>query len=163
MRQLLATLMVMGCMAPPAAALQSRGGTASGGSTVRACSLLTRELVTQVTPLEKQALALTLSVPPMEDPVGASGSACSYGGVTMQVDPFTPAVFDKTRDSTWMAVPNLGDVAYFRDNRGRFAELYVRSGTRVLTIQMDVPTGRTSASIQPNTIALAKELLSKLR
>jgi hypothetical protein len=44
-----------------------------------------------------------------------------------------------------------------------FAELYVRSGTHVFTIQMDVPTGRTSVSIQPNVIALAKAILPKLK
>jgi hypothetical protein len=57
----------------------------------------------------------------------------------------------------------LGDKAYFRDNKGRFAELFVQSGNHVMTIQMDVPDGKTSAAIQPNTIALAKALLPKLK
>ena len=60
-------------------------------------------------------------------------------------------------------MPGVGDEAYFRDNRGEWGELYVRAGARVLTIQMDVPTGRTAAAIQPNTIALAKALLPKLK
>jgi hypothetical protein len=32
-----------------------------------------------------------------------------------------------------------------------------------LTIQMDVPTGRTAASIKPNVIALAKAILPRLK
>ena len=129
---------------------------------VSACALLTKEVITQVTPYDKQALDLVLRVPPMEDKVGASGSACSYGGVTMQVDPFAPAVFERQKDKM-VAVPGLGDAAYFGDRSGRWAELFVSAAGRVLTIQMDVPTGRTAASIQPNAIALAKAILPKLK
>jgi len=130
---------------------------------LRACALLTREVVTQVSPYDKQALDLVLKVPPMENSIGSSGSACDYGGVTMQIDPFTPAVFDKQRDKSWSAVSGVGDVAYFADRRGMWGELYVKAGTRVLTIQMDVPTGKTAASIQTNVVALAKAILPKLK
>jgi hypothetical protein len=57
----------------------------------------------------------------------------------------------------------VGAAAYFRDNRGEWGELYVRSDTHVLTIQMDVPTAKTAASIQSNTVALAKAILPKLK
>jgi hypothetical protein len=60
-------------------------------------------------------------------------------------------------------LPNLGDRAHFRDNKGRWAELYMLAGSHVLTIQMDVPNGRTAASIQPNVIALAKAVLPQLK
>jgi hypothetical protein len=163
MRHVVASLLVVTCFAPETLALQSGSGAAPGRNAVSACSLLTKELVTQVTPYDKQAFAAVMLVPPMEDSVGPSGSACSYGGITMQIDPFAPAVFEKQRDKTWALVPNVGDGAYFRDNKGRWAELYARTGARVLTIQMDVPTGRTAASIQPNTIALANALLPKLK
>ena len=63
----------------------------------------------------------------------------------------------------WTPVPNVADAAFFHDNRGRYAELMLRSGPRVLTIQMDVPQGRTAASIQSNTVALAKAVLPKLK
>ena len=108
-------------------------------------------------------LAAVLLVAPMEDALGKSGSACWYGGITLQVDPFASATFEKQRDKAWVPVSDVGDSAYFRDNRGNYAELYVRVGGRALTIQMDVPRGRTSASIQPNVIALAKALLPRLK
>jgi hypothetical protein len=38
-------------------------------------------------------------------------------------------------------VPGLGDTAYFVDNSGRWAELYVNAAGRVLTIQMGYPDG----------------------
>ena len=153
--------LIMGSVASWATAPQSAAG--SPGSVVRACSLLTKELVTQISPYDNQALNAVLMVPPMEDELGPSGSACSYGGVTLQVDPFPPAVLERNVQKEWASMPNVADAAYFRDNGGRYAELMIRSGPRVLTIQMAVPTGRTAASIQSNTVALAKAVLTKLK
>ena len=81
----------------------------------------------------------------------------------MQIDPFPATNLERLVQKDWAPVPNVADAAYFHDNRGRYAELMLRSGSRLLTIQMDVPTGRTAASIQSNTIALAKALLPKLK
>jgi len=163
MRQVFASLLVLGWFAPQVLALQSGRGAADAKIATGACSLLTKELVTQVSPYEKQALAAVMLVAPIEDALGATGSACSYGGITLQIDPFPAATLDKHRTNAWVAVQSVGDAAYFHDNRGNYAELYVRTGARVLTIQMDVPMGRTAASIQPNTIALANALLPKLK
>jgi len=158
MRTIMAVLLVMGAFTSA-----TGGQTAKPG--VHACTLLTREVVTQVTPYDKQALDQVLQIPPMEDSLGPSASACSYGGITMQVDPFAPAVFERQRerDKKWVAVQGVGDTAYFADNGGRWAELYVAAAGHVLTIQMAVPTGKTAASIQPNVIALAKAILPKLK
>ena len=161
MRLIVALLLVMGCFIE-VKAFQSARGAQTAKPAVRACALLTKEVVTQVTPYDKKTLDLVLTVPPMEDSLGASGSACSYGGITMQVDPFVPAVFERQKKNTWVVVPGLGDTAYFVDNSGRWAELYVNAAGRVLTIQMDIPMGKTAASIQPNVIALAKAILPKL-
>jgi hypothetical protein len=152
--------LVMGSVASWATA---QSGSGSARSAVHACSLLTKELVTQIAPHEKPALNLMLMVPPMEDAVGPSGSACSYGGITLQVDPFPVATLERTVQKDWTPVPNVADAAFFHDNRGRYAELMLRSGPRVLTIQMDVPQGKTAVSIQSNTVALAKALLPKLK
>lgn len=160
--QVAVAVLVMCWLAPEAGALQSGRGVAAGKPAIRACSLLTKELLMQVSPLDKQALELSTRIPPMEDSVGASGSACSYGDVTLQIDPFPPGTFEKLRLKDLVSVPQLGDAAYFRDNGGRYAELYTHVGGRVLTIQMSVPTGRTAASIQPNVIALAKAILPRL-
>ena len=134
-------------------------------ASIPACSLLDKALVAQVSPYDKQALDLVLKVPPNEEAAGQAGSQCDYAGITLAVDAFSPSAFDKMRerDPTWMPVAGLGDRAYFRDNKGRWGELYVVVGSRVLSIQMAVPTGRTAASIQPNAVALAKAVLPRLR
>jgi len=158
MRQIVALLLVMICFT-------ELMGAQAAKPAVRACTLLTREVVTQVSPYEKQALDQVLRIPASEDSLGPTGTACNYGGITMQVDPFTPAVFERQRekDKKWVAVQGVGDSAYFADNKGRWAELYVAAAGHVLTIQMDVPTGKTAASIQSNTVALAKAILPKLK
>jgi len=161
MRQAVTSLLLMAGLAGPVAAQGS--GAATGGTRVRACSLLTKELIALTTPYEKQALTTVLLVPPMEDPIAPSGSACSYGGVTLQIDPFPAQTLERQRRPEWVAVPDVGDVAYFHDNRGEYAELYLRAGARVVTVQMDVPMGRTAASIRGNAVALAKAVLAKLK
>jgi hypothetical protein len=164
-RKVLVSLLVMTYFLPHAMAVQSRNEPATAKPATRACALLTRELVMQVTPYEKQSLDLVMRIPPDENSVGASGSACTYGGITMQIDPFPPAAFEKQkqRDKAWVPVSGVGDTAFFFDRRGEWAELFVTFGTRVLTIQMDIPTGQTATSIQPNVIALAKALLAKMK
>jgi len=162
MRQLVASFVVIGCFASQSAAVQSSTREAATPA-IRACSLLTSDVVTQVTPYDKAAFDLVMRIPPQEDSVGSSGSACTYGGITMQVDPFALVVFEKQRGKDWVPIAGVGDTAYFFDRRGRWAELYVRVGEHVLTIQMDIPMGRTAATVQPNVVALARAILPKLR
>jgi hypothetical protein len=134
------------------------------GTAVHACSFLTKALVAEHTPLTKQAFALVSDLPPSEDAIAPSGSECTYGGVTFNIDAISPEYFERIRKpEEWKAITGVGDTAYFRDNAGRFAELFVRTGMHSFSIQMDVPTGRTSASIQPNVIALAKAILPKVK
>jgi hypothetical protein len=163
MSRIVVSLLVMSWFAARWTAPQTERGTAARTQAIHACSLLTRELVTEHSPLSKQAFDLVIRIPPSEDAVGQSGSECTYGGVTLTIDAFTPEYFEKVRTPAWVPVPGVGDTAYFRDNGGRFAELYVRTNAHGLGIQMDVPMGRTSASIQPNAIALAKAILPKLK
>jgi hypothetical protein len=162
MGQIVASLLVMVLVMPLSTAAQSARGTAAP-MTVHACSFLTKELVAEYTPLSKQAFALVSGLAPSEDAIGQSGSECTYGGVTFNIDAINPEYFEKTRKAEWKAITGVGDTAYFRDNAGRFAELYVRTGSHSFTIQMDVPTGRTSVAIQPNVIALAKAILPKVK
>jgi len=146
----------------PMATVHSQGG--AGKQTIRACSLLSKELVVKVLPTPHNKFVLDM--PPQEEPLGTSGSACDYAGIGLQIDPFTPARLDalyKELGKTWTPVPDVGDGAYFRDNRGMFAELFARAGARVFTIQMSVPTGSTAESVKPTIIALAKAIVPKLR
>jgi hypothetical protein len=167
MRLLLSCLLAMGCLVRPIAASQARGRAASGPSTIRACALLTRELARKMTPYEGQALQFMLrsSPEPEEDTLGAGGSDCSDLGIAVQIDPrFSFEVFRRQKD--WEQaehVAGLGDDAFFHDNIGEWAELIVRSGPHLLTIRMNVPPGKTAASIKPNVVALAKALLPNLK
>ena len=130
----------------------------------KACALLGKELIAQHTPYETDAQKLLFSIPPEEQAIGATGSACEYGGVHLQVNPFASPQYVEQQlvKDGWTRESGLGDVAMYRDNRGSYAELYVRSAARVITIQMSVPTGKTAAGIKPNAVALAKAVLAKM-
>ena len=167
MRLLLSCLFGVSCFVPAIAAGQARGRADNGASTIRACALLTRELARKTTPYEGQALQLFLksSPEPEEDTLGAGGSDCSYLGIDLLIDPrFSFETFRRQKD--WEQaerVGGLGDEALFHDNIGEWAELVVRSGSHLLAIRMDVPRGKTAASIKPNVVALAKALLPNLK
>jgi hypothetical protein len=162
MRFVIAVLVLASCAAAEAATLQAetRGAGTPAGS---ACALLTKDLLAAHTPASKESFNLMMTVKPQEDQLGAKGSACTYGDVTMQIDPFPAANLERTVQKDWTPVTGVGDAAYFRDNRGNYAELIVRSGGHLVTVQMSIPTGRTAASIQSNVIGLTKAILAKLK
>jgi hypothetical protein len=161
MRPMIAVLFVVSCVAPQAMASQSGGRGAATKPATGACALLTKDLLAAHTPAAKESLKLMFTIPPQEEKAGA-GSFCQHGDVMLQVDPFPVANFERLFGK-WTPVSGVGDRAYFRDNRGNYAELAVVAGGRMITIQMDVPTGRTAASIQSNTVGLAKAILAKLK
>ena len=158
-RQVILSLLAIGWFAHPASpALSAQRGAAA----LRACALLTRELIMRVSPESDNQFLFV--VPPQEESVGDSGSACEYGGIHLQIDP--PFTFDgirRTYAKELTEVPDVGDGAYFRDNRGNYAELFARVGARLFTIQMSVPRGRTADSIKPHLVSLAKAIAPKLR
>jgi hypothetical protein len=156
---LVLALSVAGDSSMPLVGLAAQGGGATPAPS--ACSLLSRDLIAAHSPASKESLKLMLSVPPTEDKVGA-GTACSFGGITMQVDPFAASNFENLFGKN-TPVTNVGDKAYFRDNRGRFAELAVMSGGRMLTFQVNIPSGSTAAAVQPNVVALARAIIAKLK
>jgi hypothetical protein len=55
----------------------------------------------------------------------------------------------------------LGDEAYFRNNKNMFAEVFVRVGQRLLTLQADADDN--VAAVKPKVIGLAREYVAKLR
>ena len=154
------TLLSIGLLAFGAASPRADAAEKSADA---ACLLLTKDLIVKFTPYDRKTLDLVMLVPPSGNPVGRSGSECTYGGITLQVDPFPAGTVEKQRDQNWQPVKDVGEVAYFRDNGGRWGELYAKAGGRVLTLQMDVPDGRTARSIQSNLTGLAKALLSMLK
>ena len=160
MRFVVSSMLVVICAAPSSAAAQA-SGAAAGKPAISACALLTREMVSKFATLDKSVIFL---VPPQEDAIGTHGSACEYGGIGLQIDPFVRSeTLRKSPGKDWQAVPGVGDTAFFRDNRGLFAELMVWTGNHHFTIQMSVPMGGKAESIKPNTIGLANALIPKLR
>jgi hypothetical protein len=160
--RLLLTLVIASVAVAAGAEPQAPGGS-TGKPRTSACALLTKDLVDQHTPYSKESQAVLRQFQPEEEAVGTAGSMCSYMGVTFQLDPFAaPQRLEADMAKTWTPSAGLGDVSFFRDNKGEWAELYVRKGNRVITLQVDIPDGRTAAEIKPNTIALGKALLAKL-
>lgn len=161
MRRVLICGVVIASVSFPVVASQSRGGSATAGGRVSACALLPVDLMVKVGGINP---AMAKYLEPEEEAIGATGSACEYGDVRLQVNPFGKGA--QRRDAPgkeWQAVADLGESAFFRRNGSQYAELMVWAGANHITIQFGVPTGSTPESIRPNTIALANAILPKLR
>jgi hypothetical protein len=103
------------------------------------------------------------TMPPEEEALGTYGSSCNYPSVTIQVMPFLQSTFDAARKRGRLeSVPGVGDEAYLYDNPAGYAELYVKVGSRLLTLQRSVGMGQTVTDVRPGVIALAKALVAKL-
>jgi hypothetical protein len=143
------------------------GRAASATPAIRACAVLPAAEVKRLVGLP-DPLNLYTKMPPEEEPVGR-GSSCNYPDVHVQIDPFTWSTIESVRTRTpaeYEAIPGIGEAAYLHANRKsslEFAELYARIGPHVLTIQLDVPDGKTTAAVKPNVIALAQAYAAKLR
>lgn len=145
---------VLAVQKPPAAAPGAKADP------MKACSLLTRAEVKKVLPWAPQLDQF----PNEEEPIGTTGSSCAYPTVFIQVLPFSQRMIESAKQRDKLeSVSGVGDEAYFHSNKNGYAELYVKTGKYLLTLQGDVPTGKTSESIKPAVVALAKLLVEKLR
>jgi hypothetical protein len=154
-----ATLSVaIACVTSPAAALQtSPAGAAAGQPAVRACAVLTRDLVAPFTE-NKKILDL---LPPQEEALGTSGTACEYGGVRLQLFPGRGGKRTVSAKDL-QPIAGAGEGGYFRSNRDRYAELMVWTSEHSLDLQVSVPSGRTAEAIKPDVVALANAIIAKL-
>jgi len=59
------------------------------------------------------------------------------------------------------AISGVGDEAYFYNNANRYAELYVKSGRHLVTLQTSL--NDNMASVKPGVVNLAKSLVAKVR
>ena len=170
MRNVIASSLVIGLFAWSAAAEQAPSGGAVGKPAVKACSLLTKDLAMKVSGAANKSV---FDLPPDEETLGTSGSACEYGDIRLQIDAFGPEVIDRTakaqergagskRAANWVPVSGVGDRAYFNGDRN-YAELMGYVGRRTFTIQMGVPFQSTAENIKPNVIALANAIVPKLK
>jgi hypothetical protein len=99
---------------------------------------------------------------PEEEPVGQSGSACEWPTVRVQV--LSGSSLEAFRkEGAKEPVSGVGDEAYLRDNRGRYAELAARVGKQTLTLQLSIRQGQTFESVKPSLIGLARLYVERLR
>jgi hypothetical protein len=154
MRHIILGVVLSGCL--PTVALAQAGATP-----IKPCSLLTRELVQKVSLANKK-----IDAAPTEERLGASGTACDWGDLMLQVDPFTAARFEemrKTYGAKWEAIPGVGDAAYLHNVQNTVAELFVRVGARTFGMMVTVPVGSTTAAMKPSIIEVANAIVPKLR
>ena len=155
MRQILVPLVLTSLLHN--AALAQSG---AGARPPKACELLTPELVKNVS-VKKSADGA-----PKELELGFTRSACEWGDVTLQIDPFTPAQLEtmfKTGGPGWESVSAVGDAAYFHNVKDMMAELYVQVGKRTFGLLMEIPVGNKAATVKPNFITVANAIVPKLR
>ena len=125
---------------------------------VGACSLLPRQEVKRHLPW----ISALDGMAEEEEPIGISGSSCNYPSVTIQVLAFTRKTMDDVRAmSNTQAVSGVGDEAYLRNRNNEYAELFVKVGERLLTIQANLDNNFDA--LKPGTLALARALVAKLR
>lgn len=143
--------------------IDAEAQTRAGAASIKQCSLLTRELVQKVSAANKQPFDAS---GPKELPLGASGVACEWGDVILQIDPFPPARLEalvKTGGKGWESVPGVGDAAYFHNVQDQLGELFVRVGPRTFAVMLTIPAGSTAAATKPQFITLAQAIVPKLR
>lgn len=144
-------------MVSPSAAFQ--GSRVGAAPPLKACSLLTRDLVA---PFTANAKVLDI-MGPEEEPMTPSGSACEWGVVRLQIMPAPATAKHAAPSAEWQPVPGAGETAFFRSNRNQYAELMVWAKLHYLTLQVGVPTGSTAEKIKPNTVTLANAIIAKLK
>jgi hypothetical protein len=157
MRQFIASALVVGTVTAAAASQ----APPAGKPRISACSLLPTDLVLKVGGINPQAVKI---LKPEEEAMGTTGSACEYGDIRLQVDPFARS--DDLRKSPakdWQPLSGVGDTAFFHANGRNYAELMVWTGAHHFTIQFGVPVGSTPEAIKPKTIELANAIIPKLR
>lgn len=138
-------------------------GSGARYQVVKVCSLLTLAEVKKLAPWEKHFDPFAKGE---EEPIGTSGSSCSYPTLFVQVMAFDQSFIDtfKKRTGTGLEpVAGVGEEAYVRNNADRDAVLVARVGPHSLTVQLNIERDKTFASTKPSLIAIAKTYAAKLR
>lgn len=161
MRVSIMSLSIAASLAVASAAVAQPAKPSSGKPAIRACEVLTRDMVAKY---DTQSPKLRGLIPRQEEAIGSHGSSCDDGGILIQINPFINSDgYRKSPPKDWQTVSGVGDAAFFRNNGGRWAELMVWTGTHHFTIQLSVPDGATAESVKPNTIGLATALVARLK
>ena len=142
----------------------SQQAVAASDPPMHACSVLTRAEVRKVMPWSDQMEKI---FPREEEDQFANGSGCEYPSVRVQIMSTSPDQWKRwleaSKNPTVERVAGIGEEAYIRDNKGMFAELYAKSGSRLISLQKNLKAGETTQASKPELIALAKALAAKLR
>jgi len=142
----------------------SQLAAAANDSAMHACSVLTRAEVRKHVPWSDQMERI---FPQEEEDQFANGSGCEYPSIRVQVMSSSPEQWqrwvDASKNPTVERLAGIGEEAYIRDNKGLFAELYAKSGSRVVSLQKNLQPGETLQASKPQLIALAKAVVAKLR
>jgi hypothetical protein len=158
MRQILISV-VLTSLLHTAASAQTR----ADAKALEPCALLTSELVRKVGEASKKS---TDAATPREMKLGATGVACHWGEILLQVDPLTRAQLEqlgRKGDKTWESVSGVGDDAYFHNISDVMGELFVRVGPRTFGVLIDIPAGSTASAFKPTFITVANAVVPKLR
>jgi hypothetical protein len=149
------------CLPQAVAGETSQGGAGGTYQVVKACSLVTAAEVKKIAPWPSH---LDQFAKPEEEPLGTRGSSCNYPTVFVQVMAFNQGTIDAAKKSgAQEAVAGVGDEAYVRNNRNRYAELITRAGPHLLTLQLNIGTGKKFEDEKPTLIELAKLFVTRLR
>ena len=147
-------LIAVGLLSAPSSQPQA----AQAPPRIAVCTLVPKEEVKKHLPWQ----AFLDQMPITEEPIGASGSSCNYPTADIQILPFTQSFLDSMRKSgATESIPGLGDEAYFRNNNNLYAEIVVKVGQRLLTIQADADDDIDAT--KPKVISLARAIVPKLR
>jgi hypothetical protein len=158
MRQVITLFVTINGITSQAAPFATLSGGAAGGQpAIRACAVLTRDLVVKFTENPKM---LDL-IQPQEEALGTSGTSCDYGGVRLQLFPGRGGKRTASAKDL-QPISGAGEGGYFRSNRNRYAELMVWTSKHALDLQVSVPSGRTAEAIKPDVVALANAIIAKL-
>ena len=138
---------------------QKPSTAAPTGARLNACTILSRDEVKKIFPWSPEADREKET----EQAVGG-GSLCLYPSVHFLVDQYSAARIDSVRKhGPLIAVPGIGDEAFFQQKGKYWAELYVKAGDRMVHIEKDIPADGTFESVKPSMVALGKALVAKLR
>jgi hypothetical protein len=130
---------------------------ATSSTPIRACSLLSKEEVKRHVPWEAMFDFMELE----EHAIGDSGSSCSYPTVEIQVLPSSSRIIEIARERGGLeGVSGIGDEAYFHNNADEYAEVFVRAGRYIVTVQADAEDGIEST--RPGALSLARALVAAL-
>jgi hypothetical protein len=140
------------------------GGVLVAGQTsyqpVKVCSLVSLAEVKKIAPWPPHLDAIAKAT---EEPVGTRGSSCNYPTADVQVLSFNQQTLELVKKSTAEALSGLGDEAYARNNRDRYAEVVAKVGVHLVTVQLNIGTGETFESSKKTAVALAQAFVAKLR